>query len=91
MSFSYDDLKVDSTASSSLQKQKGAFTDLSFDYGITSDKRDRVYGPTDGHILTFSQVLPIYADAPFIKNSISFNKLSNNASVFSIFFLSWSN
>ena len=74
LSFSYDDLKVDSTASSSLQKQKGAFTDLSFDYGITSDKRDRVYGPTDGYIAGFSQSFPFYADSPFIKNSISFSK-----------------
>ncbi len=74
LSFSYDDLKVESTASSSLQKQKGTFSDLSFDYGITSDKRDRVYGPTDGYIAGFSQAFPIYADSPFIKNSISFSK-----------------
>ena len=74
LSFSYDDLKVESTASSSLQKQKGTFSDLSFDYGITSDKRDRVYGPTDGYITGFSQSFPIYADSPYIKNSISFSK-----------------
>jgi outer membrane protein insertion porin family len=74
LSFSYDDLKVESTASSNLQKQKGTFSDLSFDYGISSDKRDRVYGPTDGYIVGFSQAFPIYADAPFIKNSISFSK-----------------
>ena len=72
--FSYDDLKVESTASSNLQRQKGTFSDLSFDYGITSDKRDRVYGPTDGYITNFKQTFPIYADAPFVKNSISFNK-----------------
>ena len=74
LSFSYDDLKVESTASSSLQRQKGTFSDLSFDYGITSDKRDRVYGPTSGYITGFSQGFPIYADSPFIKNSISFSK-----------------
>ena len=72
--FSYDDLKVENTASSSLQKQKGTFSDLSFDYGITSDKRDRVYGPTDGYVASFSQSFPFYADSPYIKNSISFNK-----------------
>ena len=74
LSFSYDDLKVESTASSSLQKQKGTFSDLSFNYGITSDKRDRVYGPTDGYIAGFSQSFPIYADSPYINNSISFSK-----------------
>ena len=42
ISLSYDDLTVESTASESLKKQKGSFTDLSFDYGISLDKRDRV-------------------------------------------------
>jgi outer membrane protein insertion porin family len=41
--FSYDDLKVNSTASESLKKQKGSFSDLSFDYGVFFDNRDRVY------------------------------------------------
>ena len=74
LSFSYDDLKVNSTASSSLQKQKGSFSDLSFEYGISTDKRDRTYGPTEGYIASFSQMIPVYADAPFIKNSISLSK-----------------
>ena len=74
ISFSYDDLKVENSASSALKKQKGTFSDISLDYAITNDKRDRAYGPTDGHILTFSQSLPIYADAPYIKNSISLSK-----------------
>ena len=39
-SYTYDDLKVDSDASASLQKQKGSFSDLSFDYGILLDNRD---------------------------------------------------
>ena len=73
ISISYDDLKVDNSASSNLKKQKGTFTDLTFDYGITSDKRDRVYGPTSGHVLSFNQAFPIYADSPFIKNSFNYN------------------
>jgi len=72
--YTYDDLKVDSDASASLQKQKGSFSDLSFDYGILLDNRDRVYAPTDGYITSFSQAIPIYADAPYIKNSIGFTK-----------------
>jgi outer membrane protein insertion porin family len=74
LSFSHDNLKVESTASSSLKKQKGNFSDISFDYGIISDKRDRVYGPTDGYVVGFNQAFPIYADSPFVKNSISFAK-----------------
>ena len=74
LKFSYDDLKVEDSASAALKKQKGAFSDLSFDYNISSDKRDRVYGPTDGHIINFGQAIPLYADSPYIRNSFSFNK-----------------
>jgi outer membrane protein insertion porin family len=73
ISFSYDDLKVEDTASASLKRQKGTFTDVLFDYGISLDKRDRVFSPTDGHLFNFRQAIPIYADAPFIKNSMSFS------------------
>ena len=64
------------TASESLKKQAGSFTDLTFDYAISSDLRDRSFKPTDGYISTFAQALPIYADSPFIKNSYSFSKYS---------------
>jgi outer membrane protein insertion porin family len=74
VTYSHDDLKVDSTASDSLKKQKGTFSDLSFDYGIALDQRDRVYGTTDGYLSVFNQAVPIYADSPYIKNSYAFNK-----------------
>ena len=72
--FSYDDLQVESSASESLKKQKGTFTDLSFDYGISQDKRNRVFAPTDGYLTSFSQVIPVYADSPYLKNSFAFSK-----------------
>ena len=71
--FSYDDLKVNDSASTSLQKQKGKFTDLSFNYNIINDKRDRAYGPTEGYIANFGQAIPFYSDAPYIRNSIGYN------------------
>ena len=74
LAFSYDTLEVEETASKSLQKQKGTFTDLSFDYKISLDKRNRTYGPTDGYISNFSQAFPIYADSPYINNTYSFSK-----------------
>tara|TARA_B110000211_G_C14085661_1_gene556551 strand:- start:1249 stop:3474 length:2226 start_codon:yes stop_codon:yes gene_type:complete len=73
LSFSYDDLQVLSTASEALKKQKGTFSDLSFSYGITADRRDRVYAPTEGHITSFSQQLPIYADSPYLDNTFNFS------------------
>ena len=74
LSLSYDNLKVENTASSSLKKQKGTFTDLSFDYGITLDNRDRAYAPTDGYISAFGQAIPLYADSPYLKNNYAFAK-----------------
>ena len=74
LTLSYDDLKVDSTASDSLKKQKGSFTDLSFDYGISLDNRDRAYAPTDGYISSFRQVIPVYADTPYLRNTYAFSK-----------------
>ena len=74
LSYSYDDLKIKTTTSDSLKKQKGTFHDLSVDYSVTLDKRDKVYAPTDGYISSFAQTLPIYADSPYIKNAYSFSK-----------------
>ena len=66
--FSYDDLTVEDTASKSMKKQKGTFTDLSFDYGISLDKRDRVFAPTAGYSSRFFQSFPIITDSAYIKN-----------------------
>ena len=89
LTFSHDVLKVQSTASDSLKRQKGEFTDLSFDYRITLDNRDKVYAPTDGYISSFSQAVPIYADSPYIKNSYALSKYkaftSNAIGTFKIF------
>ena len=74
LALSYDDLEVNSSASKSLRKQKGAFTDLSFDYAVTLDNRDRVYAPTDGYLSSFSQGIPVYSDAPYLKNTYTFSK-----------------
>ena len=68
---SYDDLRTENTASAALKKQSGNFSELSGKYGISFDRRDRVFMPTDGSIIKFSQELPIYADKPFISNTIS--------------------
>jgi len=77
LTLSQDNLKVQNTASKSLKEQKGTFTDLSFDYGISIDNRDRVYAPTDGYLATFNQTVPLYADSPFLKNTIAFSKYKN--------------
>ena len=73
LSLTFDDLTVEDSASSALKKQAGDFTELTFGYGIKSDKRNRRFMPTDGYISTFRQNLPIYADAKSILNSYRFS------------------
>jgi len=67
---SYDDLRTQDSASSSLKKQSGNFNELSGYYGFTFDKRDRAFMPTDGMIIGFDQSFPIYADKSFLGNTL---------------------
>ena len=71
LSASHDDLTTNSSASSSLKKQAGTFNEVSGNYGFTFDKRDRVFMPTSGSIISFNQELPIYADKSFVSNTFS--------------------
>ena len=66
--FSYDDLKVQSTASDAMKKQAGTFVDLNATYSIYLDKRDRSFMPTSGYTSGFTQSFPIYADSAYIEN-----------------------
>ena len=80
MNISYDDLRTNSSASSSL-KQAGTFNEISGNYSFTFDKRDRAFMPTSGNITTFSQELPFYADKSFIGNTFTssfYKTLSEN-------------
>ena len=74
LDLSFDDLKVDSSASANLKKQAGDFTELLFTYGIDRDKRDRSFMPTSGNIISFQQGLPIFADQAALFNRISYSQ-----------------
>lgn len=74
INLTYDDLTVLSKASSALKKQAGSYTDLSFGYRVQLDQRDRSFMPTDGFITSFNQSIPIYADTPYLLNSLSYAK-----------------
>ena len=71
LAFTYDDLRTFGSASTSLKKQSGEFTELSTNYGLTYDQRDRPFMPTSGYITSFKQAIPIYADKSFFSNSFS--------------------
>ena len=71
LSASHDDLQTDDSASASLKKQSGTFSDLTAQYGFAFDKRNRSFMPTEGSIIGFNQSFPIYADKAYIANQFS--------------------
>ena len=71
---SFDDLRVENSASTTLKKQAGEFTEIAGIYGFKSDKRDRSFMPTSGYISSFTQKFPIYADKKAITNTLSLSK-----------------
>jgi len=64
-----EDLSADTTASAAIKKQAGSFTDLTLDYAVNYDKRNRSFKPTSGFISSFNQTLPIYADTPYLRDT----------------------
>ncbi len=71
ISATFDDLRTQDSASASLKKQSGEFGEIAGNYGFTFDNRNRPFMPTSGSISSFGQTLPIYADRPFIENTLS--------------------
>ena len=81
LSASYDDLRTTGTASDSLKKQSGEFSEIAGNYGFTLDRRNRSFMPTDGEILSFSQMVPFYADRTYLDSALSsslYRSLSEN-------------
>jgi outer membrane protein insertion porin family len=74
ITLAFDELKTTSDASSSMKKQAGNFTELTFGYGIEKDNRDRPFMPTSGSVVSFHQGLPLYSDQASIYNSIYYTK-----------------
>jgi outer membrane protein insertion porin family len=74
IALAFDDLKVTADASSSMKKQAGNFTELTFGYGIEKDNRDRPFMPTSGSVVSFHQGLPLYSDQGSISNAIYYTK-----------------
>ncbi len=74
LSASHDDLRTNSAASSSLQKQKGTYSDITGNYGFVFDNRDRAFMPTSGSIISFGQSIPLHADSAALANLLSISK-----------------
>ena len=66
----FEDIGVQSSASSRMQKMDGSYANIDIGYGITWDKRNQVYQPTSGYRTRFVQTLPIIQDSSSILNGI---------------------
>jgi len=74
ISMSYEDVSTDASASTSLKKQDGTYTNVDFGYGIALDKRNQSFQPTEGYRFQFNQRLPIFSDNATIVNGINLSR-----------------
>ncbi len=64
-----ENIETSSSASSLLKKQEGNYFDALFKYGLTLDKRNQTFQPSDGFISSFHQTFPIISDTgTFVNN-----------------------
>jgi outer membrane protein insertion porin family len=70
---SFENLKTTTTASDSLQKQKGKYTDVYFNYSLDYDLRNQSYQTSDGFRNLFIQEIPLYSESKEITNKIQSN------------------
>ena len=65
----FEDIEADATASTAIKNMEGNFFNVDFTYGLTLDKRNQSWKPTEGYKTTFVQTLPIVQDSSAIMNS----------------------
>ena len=68
-----EDIEAESTASASIKKMDGTYFNSNFTYGISLDKRNQSFQPTEGFITSFYQSLPIIQDSSSLKNTYNFS------------------
>ena len=88
ISLYHENITTTSEASNAKQKQKGDYLDLILDYGITYNKLNQNFNPTDGYKIRFSQDLPIYSEDFTLINSVNFTNYiqTENRTLFSFSF-----
>jgi len=68
ISVSHEEIEAENTASANIKKMDGSYFNSDIGYGITLDKRDQPFQPTEGYRATFTQSLPIIQDSSSIMN-----------------------
>ena len=70
----YERLETSDAASAIKKKQEGDYFENLISYGITLNKLDQNFQPTDGYLTSFNQTVPIYSDDSTIENSLRMSK-----------------
>ena len=68
---SLEDIEVQQSASDEVKKMEGNFNNIDFTYGVTVDKRNQSFQPTEGYRAKFVQSLPVVMDSSSILNSFN--------------------
>ncbi len=70
----YEKLETSSTASAHKKRQEGDYLENLLSYNLTLNKLDQNFQPTDGYLMSFKQVLPIYSDDLSIANTVNLSR-----------------
>lgn len=71
----YEVIDTSANASDSKKKQKGNYFETLFSYGLTVNKLNQNFQPSDGYRTTFKQSIPVYsADDKTFRHSINMEK-----------------
>jgi len=73
ISIASETIRAESTASSNIKKMDGSYLNSDFVYGVTLDKRNQVFQPTEGYRLNFNQSIPLIQDSSSISNGINYS------------------
>ena len=70
----HEDLETSDNASATKKKQAGSYFDTEFRYGLTLNKLNSNFQPTDGFKSSFNQTIPIITEEGTIVNSYRLSK-----------------
>ena len=70
ISLAFEDIEVDSTASTAVKNMEGNFFNIDLGYSLIKDERNQKFKPTKGHKVVFKQKLPIVQDSSSILNGL---------------------
>jgi len=73
ITLAFEDIEVDSTASTAVQNMEGNFFNVDLGYSLIQDNRNQKFKPTKGKRISFTQVLPLVQDSSSILNGFNLN------------------